>query len=222
MSTPHIILTAGPTVEPIDPVRFLSNHSSGRQGYALAAALAARGARVTLVSGPVTLDAPAGITLVKVQTALEMREAVMAALPADAFIGVAAVADWRPATRHAMKLKTDKAGFASLQLVENPDILKDVAHLAAGRRPRLVVGFAAETAPDLAELAALARAKLARKGCDLIIANDVSGDAMGGSHNSVLIVSASGHELLPRADKAAIAAQLGDSVTALLRTPLQR
>ncbi len=222
MMTPHIIVTAGPTIEPIDPVRFLSNHSSGRQGYALAAALAARGARVTLVSGPVSIEPPAGIDLVRVQTALEMHDAVMAALPADAYIGVAAVADWRPATRHASKMKTDKAGFASLQLVENPDILKAVASLDRDRRPALVVGFAAETAADQDTLEALARAKLERKGCDLIIANDVSGDAMGGAENAALIVSRNGTEVLPRAPKEAIAAKLGDSVMALLRMPMQR
>lgn len=222
MIAPHIIVTAGPTIEPIDPVRFLSNHSSGRQGYALAAALAARGARVTLVSGPVSIEPPAGVDPVRVQTALEMHDAVMAALPADAYIGVAAVADWRPATRHASKMKTDKAGFASLQLVENPDILKTVASLDRDRRPALVVGFAAETAADPAALEALARAKLERKGCDLIIANDVSGDAMGGAENAALIVSRNGTEILPRAPKETIAAKLGDSVLALLHTPMQR
>lgn len=222
MRAPHIIVTAGPTVEPIDPVRFLSNHSSGRQGYALAAALAERSARVTLVSGPVSITPPAGVELVNVQTALEMHDAVMTALPADAFIGVAAVADWRPATRHASKMKIDKAGFASLQLVENPDILREVSHLDPARRPQLVIGFAAETAPAPEELARLATAKLERKGCDLIIANDVSGDAMGGTENSVLIVSRSGHEALPRASKSKIAAKLGDSVMALLCTPSRR
>lgn len=222
MITPHIIVTAGPTIEPIDPVRFLSNHSSGRQGYALAAALAARGARVTLVSGPVSIAPPEGIDLVRVQTALEMHDAVMAALPADAYIGVAAVADWRPASRHASKMKTDKAGFASLQLFENPDILKSVASLDGDRRPRVVVGFAAETATDPDALEALARAKLERKGCDLIIANDVSGDAMGGAENAALIVSRNGTEVLPRASKADIAAKLGNSVMALLRMPMQR
>lgn len=222
MMAPHIIVTAGPTVEPIDPVRFLSNHSSGRQGYALAAALAGRGARVTLVSGPVSIDPPAGVALVKVQTALEMRDAVMAALPADAYIGVAAVADWRPATRHASKMKTDKAGFSSLQLVENPDILKEVAGLESARRPAVVVGFAAETAPEPAALERLARAKLASKGCDLIIANDVSGDAMGGTENSVLIVSHAAARALPRMGKDEIARELGDSVMALLRAPSRR
>jgi len=221
MSAPHIVLTAGPTIEPIDPVRFLSNHSSGRQGYALAGALAQRGARVTLVSGPVGLTTPEGVTRVDVQTAIEMRDAVMAALPADAFIGVAAVADWRPAVRHTAKLKGGKAEFARLDLVENPDILKEVASLDAGRRPAVVVGFAAETAPSPDELEKLARAKLERKGCDLIIANDVSGDVMGGEENSVLIVSRETSHSLPRAGKGIIAAHLGDSVMALLRTPSQ-
>ncbi|KPP81407.1 MAG: DNA / pantothenate metabolism flavoprotein [Oceanicaulis sp. HLUCCA04] len=219
MSAPHIILTAGPTIEPIDPVRFLSNHSSGRQGFALADALAQRGAQVTLVSGPVGLPTPGGVTRVDVQTAIEMRDAVMAALPADAFIGVAAVADWRPAVRHTAKLKGEKAELTRLELVENPDILKEVARLDASRRPALVVGFAAETAPGPDELEKLARAKLERKGCDLIIANDVSGDVMGGEENSVLIVSRETSRSLPRAGKGVIAAHLGDSVMALLHTP---
>lgn len=221
MSGPHIILTAGPTVEPLDPVRFLSNRSSGRQGFALAGALAARGARVTLVSGPVALDTPQDVTRIDVETALEMQAAVMTALPADAFIGVAAVADWRPATRHVTKLKTDKAGFARLELVENPDILKSVASLDAGRRPRLVAGFAAETAPEPEALEALARAKMARKGCDLIIANDVSGSAMGGDTNAVLIVTPDGTEALAQAPKTEIAARLAVSVLALLPPPFQ-
>lgn len=222
MTPPHIIITAGPTIEPIDPVRFLSNRSSGKQGYALAAALAERGARVTLVSGPVSQATPPGVTRMDVETALEMMAAVEAALPADAFIGVAAVADWRPATRHATKLKVDKAGFANLKLAENPDILKEVARLPAARRPRLVAGFAAETEQDSVRLEALARAKMARKGCDLIIANDVSGDAMGGEENSVLIVSPGESRALPRMSKDAIARELGDSVMALLRKPSRR
>lgn len=216
MSAPHIILTAGPTIEPIDPVRFLSNRSSGKQGYALAGALAARGARVTLVSGPVSLETPPGVTRIDVETALEMMAAVEAALPADAFVGVAAVADWRPAERHAQKLKTDKAGFASLKLAENPDILRTIAHLPPDRRPALVIGFAAETAPDPAILEAMAREKMQRKGCDLIIANDVSDGVMGGDRNTVLVVSEQKTSNLPSADKSAIAAQLADTVMALL------
>ncbi len=216
MSAPHIILTAGPTIEPIDPVRFLSNRSSGKQGYALADALATRGARVTLVSGPVSLATPPGVTCIDVETALEMMEAVKAALPADAFIGVAAVADWRPAERHFTKLKVNKAGFASLKLAENPDILRTIAHLPPDRRPGLVVGFAAETEPDQTTLTARAEEKMQRKGCDLIIANDVSDGIMGGDHNNVLVVSKEKITILPAAEKSVIAAQLADTVMDLL------
>lgn len=216
MSAPHIILTAGPTIEPIDPVRFLSNRSSGKQGYALAGALAARGARVTLVSGPVGLETPPGVTRIDVETASEMMAAVETALPADAFISVAAVADWRPAERHTTKLKVDKTGFASLTLTENPDILRTIAHLPPARRPRLVVGFAAETAPDPAGLEALAREKLQRKGCDLIIANDVSGNVMGGDANTVLIVSKDSTLATPWSSKHDIAVRIADTVLPLL------
>lgn len=216
MSAPHIILTAGPTIEPIDPVRFLSNRSSGKQGYALAGALAARGARVTLVSGPVSLETPPDVTRIDVETALEMMAAVEAALPADVFVGVAAVADWRPAERHAQKLKTDKAGFASLKLAENPDILRTIAHLPPDRRPALVIGFAAETEADPVALETLAHQKMRRKNCDMIIANDVSGGVMGGDHNTALVVSKEGTSKLPHADKSVIAAQLADTVMALL------
>lgn len=217
MSAPHIILTAGPTIEPVDPVRFLSNRSSGKQGYALAGALAARGARVTLVSGPVSLETPPGVTRIDVETACEMMAAVEAALPADAFIGVAAVADWRPAERHTTKLKVDKAGFASLKLAENPDILRTVAQLPPGKRPALVVGFAAETAPDPHTLEVLARQKMQRKGCDIIIANDVSAGAMGGDYNTVMMVDPENTATLPPANKADIAASLANTVIALLR-----
>ncbi len=221
MSAPHIILTAGPTIEPIDPVRFLSNRSSGKQGYALAGALAARGARVTLVSGPVNLETPPGVTRINVETACEMMAAVEAALPADAFIGVAAVADWRPAERHTTKLKVDKAGFASLKLTENPDILRTIARLPQERRPGLVVGFAAETAPDPHTLEMLARQKMQRKGCDIIIANDVSGDVMGGDANTVQIVSKKNTRRLPYSDKHVIADHIADTVMALLGNGLK-
>ena len=221
MSAPHIILTAGPTIEPIDPVRFLSNRSSGKQGYALAGALAARGARVTLVSGPVNLETPPGVTRIDVETACEMMAAVEAALPANAFIGVAAVADWRPAERHTTKLKVDKAGFASLTLTENPDILRAIARLPQERRPGLVVGFAAETAPDPHTLEMLARQKMQRKGCDIIIANDVSAGAMGGDYNTVMVVDPENTTTLPAANKADIAASLADTVMALLGNGLK-
>jgi phosphopantothenoylcysteine decarboxylase/phosphopantothenate--cysteine ligase len=201
MAGRHAIVTAGPTQEPIDPVRYLANRSSGRQGFAVAGALARLGARVTLVAGPVTLATPAGVSRVDVETAREMAAAVEAALPADLAVMVAAVADWHvnPA---ASKLKKD-GGPPTLVLAENPDILARIAQ-PGPRRPQLVVGFAAETD----DVAAHARSKLARKGCDLIVANDVSGDVMGGSHNEVLLVSAEGEVALPRGTKEEVAALL--------------
>lgn len=199
----HILITAGPTREPIDPVRYISNHSSGKQGYAIAAACARLGARVTLVSGPTALPDPEDVTTVRVETALQMLAAVETALPADVFIAVAAVADWRPAAPSCTKIKADKSSFASLQLVENPDILKTIGHLGTAR-PALVIGFAAETH----DVEALAIAKRLRKGCDWIVANDVSGDVMGGPENAVALVTAEGCEHWDRAPKAEIAARL--------------
>jgi phosphopantothenoylcysteine decarboxylase/phosphopantothenate--cysteine ligase len=199
------VITAGPTREPLDPVRFISNHSSGKQGYALAAALSKLGAGVKLVSGPVQLAAPQGVERISVETASEMFEAVKGQMPADIFIAVAAVADWRPATRSGAKLKL-KGGAGEgvlLQLVENPDILKRIS----GRRkdrPRLVIGFAAETN----DVEAHAIEKLSRKGCDWIIANDVSGDVMGGADNQVVLVRRQGVERWPRLDKGEVAARL--------------
>lgn len=204
-----VIVTAGPTIEPIDPVRFLSNRSSGRQGYAIAAALAGRGASVTLVSGPTCLEAPEGVTRIDVERARDMLEAVEAALPADIFIAVAAVADWRPET--AAPRKAGKAGALTLNLVENPDILRQIAGRGAGR-PRLVIGFAAETHDVLAR----ARAKRRRKGCDWIVANDVSGDAMGGADNAATLITADGETTWPRASKTHIAGQLADAITLYL------
>lgn len=201
----HILVTAGPTHEPIDPVRYIANRSSGKQGFAIAAAAAKLGARVTLVAGPVTLDTPAGVTRVNVETARQMASAVDAALPADVAILVAAVADWRsePAT---IKIKKDGNTPVPLSLIENPDIL---ATLATGsRRPGLLIGFAAETDHVLDH----ARAKLVRKGCDWIVANDVSGDVMGGSHNSVHLVTASGVESWDELPKDAVAARLLDRI----------
>lgn len=186
----HILITAGPTREPIDPVRFLSNHSSGKQGYAIASALRDMGARVTLVSGPVSLPAPAGVSVQKVETALDMLAACEASLPADVFISVAAVADWRPATASEVKLKLKGGEIpVQLQLAENPDILKTLSQ-PSPKRPGLVIGFAAETH----EVEAHARAKLDRKGCDWIIANDVSGDVMGGSDNKVSLYRRDGED----------------------------
>lgn len=182
----HVLVTAGPTHEPIDPVRYLANRSSGKQGFAIAAAAAQAGARVTLVAGPVALPTPAGVTRVDVETALEMAEAVHAALPADVAIMVAAVADWRVAAA-GQKLKKDDETPA-LTLTENPDILATVSQ--ATERPRLVIGFAAETEHVVEH----AVTKRARKGCDWIVANDVSGDVLGGARNAVHLVTADGVE----------------------------
>ncbi len=204
----HILVTAGPTHEPIDPVRFLGNRSSGKQGFAIAGALAALGARVTLVAGPVTLPTPPGVTRIDVETALAMADAVQAALPADAAIMVAAVADWRVGAA-AHKIKKGGA-LPDLKLVENPDILATVAKGPA--RPRLVVGFAAETDQVIAH----AEAKLARKGADWIVANDVSGAVMGGDDNSVHIVSAAGVDSWPALTKAEVARRLADRIATTL------
>jgi phosphopantothenoylcysteine decarboxylase/phosphopantothenate--cysteine ligase len=208
----HVLITAGPTLEPIDPVRFVSNRSSGKQGYAIAAACAAAGARVTLVSGPVALGDPAGVSVVRVETAREMLAECEAALPADAAVCVAAVADWRPEAPATQKIKKDKAGLVpALALVENPDILATLAQREA-ERPTLVVGFAAETE----KLEAHARAKLKRKGCDWIVANDVSGDVMGGDENEIMIVTADGAERLPRMAKTAAAQALAARLASAL------
>jgi len=197
------VITAGPTAEPIDPVRFLSNRSSGKQGYAIAAALAALGAEVTLVSGPTALPAPAGVTRVDVETARQMLAACEAALPADIAVCVAAVADWRPETTGTGKIKKGAGGPPVISLVENPDILATLSK--AAHRPRLVIGFAAET--DQVE--AYAQAKLARKGCDWIVANDVSiAGTMGGDDNAVAIVSGAGIERWARMAKGEVARRL--------------
>lgn len=209
MTTPHIIVTAGPTHEPIDPVRYLANRSSGKQGFAIAAALAARGARVTLIAGPVTLATPPGVTRVDVETAREMAAAVDAALPADAAIMVAAVADWRVESA-GQKIKKDGNGPPVLHLVENPDILASISK--SSRRPGLVVGFAAETETVIAN----ATAKLAKKGCDWIVANDVSGDVMGGDGNTVHLVTAGGVESWDRMAKDDVATRLADRILATL------
>ncbi|HTI66612.1 MAG TPA: bifunctional phosphopantothenoylcysteine decarboxylase/phosphopantothenate--cysteine ligase CoaBC [Caulobacteraceae bacterium] len=208
----RVLVTAGPTVEPIDPVRYLSNHSSGRQGYAIAQALARLGAEVTLVSGPTALPAPPGLTRVEVGTADQMLAACEAALPADAAVFVAAVADWRPEAAAGSKLKKAGAPPAPLRLVENPDILARIA--APGpRRPRLVVGFAAETG----DLTANARAKLASKGCDWIVANDVTlTGVMGGADNTVCLVTSTGAEPWPKASKTDVARRLAERIAAAL------
>ena len=205
----HIIVTAGPTHEPIDPVRYLANRSSGKQGFAIAGALAALGARVTLIAGPVTLPTPAGVDRIDVETALDMSAAVDATLPADAAVMVAAVADWR-VEASGQKIKKGADGPPVLHLVENPDILATLAR--SPRRPRLVIGFAAETEHVIDH----ARAKLARKGADWIVANDVSGDVMGGDANTVHIVSADGVESWEKLPKSDVAARLADRIAAAL------
>jgi len=211
----RVLITAGPTIEPIDPVRVLTNRSSGKQGYALAGALAMLGAEVTLVSGPTSLAPPSGVTRVNVETAREMLQACEDALPADAAVFVAAVADWRPAQTAGRKTKKADRG-ASLALTENPDILASIAR-PGPRRPGLVVGFAAETASDEADLEALARAKRLRKGCDWIVANDVSqAGVMGGDVNSVLFVTGEGAERLGPGSKAEIAELLAQRIEARL------
>ena len=209
----HCVVTAGPTREPLDPVRFLSNHSSGRQGYAIAGALAAEGARVTLVSGPVAIEPPRGVDLVKVETARQMLKAVEEALPADVFVSVAAVADWRPARAATKKLKIKGAGSAtpSMELAENPDILRTISNKRKNR-PALVVGFAAET-NDVEDHAA---AKLKRKGCDWIVANDVSGDVMGGTENEIALVTRGGIDRWPRLGKDEVARRLAHKIAEAL------
>ena len=203
----HVLVTAGPTHEPIDPVRYIANRSSGKQGYAIAEAAAELGARVTLVSGPTVLADPKGVRVVRIESAREMLAATEAALPADCAIFAAAVADWRVANAADEKIKKDaKARAPKLELVENPDILKTVAHEAPGRRPPLVVGFAAETENVIEH----ARRKRKAKGCDWIVANDVSPETgiMGGDRNSVHIVSASGVESWPDMAKDEVARRL--------------
>ena len=207
----HVLVTAGPTHEPIDPVRYIANRSSGKQGYAIAAAAAQLGARVTLVSGPVTLDCPRGVNRVQVATAREMAAAVLQALPADAAVMVAAVADWRTAETASEKMKKRGSAPPALHLTENPDILASVAK--GENSPRLVVGFAAETEKVIDH----AQEKLLRKGADWIVANDVSGDVMGGDLNAVHIVTPQGVEDLPEMAKGdvamAIARRIADALS---------
>ena len=207
------VVTAGPTFEPIDPVRGLTNRSSGKQGYAVAAALAELGAKVTLVSGPVALSAPPGVERVWVETAREMQAAVEAALPADVAVMSAAVADWRVDGVASGKLKKAPGGPPSLALIENPDILAGVS--APGpKRPRLVIGFAAETA----DLEANAQAKLSRKGCDWIVGNDVSGEVFGADANAVtLFTRDGGAETWPRQSKSEVARKLAARIADHLR-----
>ncbi|WP_295074497.1 bifunctional phosphopantothenoylcysteine decarboxylase/phosphopantothenate--cysteine ligase CoaBC [Tabrizicola sp.] len=210
----HVIVTSGPTHEPIDPVRYIANRSSGAQGAALAAALRDLGAQVTFVTGPAVVPPPAGVEIVRVETAREMAVAVEAALPADAAVMAAAVADWRVANASGQKLKKDGSGKApALEFAENPDILAAVSKGA--RRPRLVVGFAAETV----DVVAHATAKRARKGCDWIVANDVSPATgiMGGSENAVTLISDTGAETWPRMGKDEVARKLAARIAEALR-----
>jgi phosphopantothenoylcysteine decarboxylase/phosphopantothenate--cysteine ligase len=211
----RVLVTAGPTFEPIDPVRGLTNRSSGKQGYAIAEALAAQGAEVVLVSGPTALPTPAGVRRVEVETAVEMDAACREALPVDAAVCVAAVADWRPEAVAELKVKKAAGGGgATVRLVENPDILAGLSK-AGPDRPKLVVGFAAETH----EVEAYARQKLAKKGCDWIVANDVSagaGGVFGGDENAAILVTREGAERWPRGSKRALARKLADRIAETL------
>ncbi|MDH7789127.1 MULTISPECIES: bifunctional phosphopantothenoylcysteine decarboxylase/phosphopantothenate--cysteine ligase CoaBC [Ochrobactrum] len=214
LSGKTIVMTSGPTHEPIDPVRYIANRSSGKQGHAIAAALAKLGATVHLVSGPVTIPDPQGVKVIHVETAREMQAAVESHFPADAAVMVAAVADWRTANAADQKIKKQPGESApTLSMVENPDILAGVGHSA--KRPGLVVGFAAETQDVLAN----AGRKLEKKGADWIVANDVSGDVMGGDRNRVRILSRTGIEEWPEMSKEQVAEKLAEKIAgALLET----
>lgn len=202
----HIVVTAGPTHEPIDPVRYIANRSSGKQGFAIAAALAQRGATVSLITGPVDLPTPANVTRIDVETAAQMHEAVGAALPADVAVMVAAVADWRVAHVADQKLKKGDGDPPPLQLSRNVDILAALAN--DPRRPRLLIGFAAETERVVEHAAA----KRVRKGADWIVANDVSGDVMGGDANTVHLVTNAGAESWEHLPKTVVAQRLADRI----------
>ena len=212
LSGQRVLVTSGPTSEPIDPVRFIANRSSGKQGHAIAAAAAAAGADVTLVSGPVNLPDPPGLAVVRVETARQMLAAVERALPADVAVFAAAVADWRPQQASRNKIKKQSRP-PTLELVENPDILSTVAHMTSGR-PRLVIGFAAETDHVVAH----AKVKLAKKGCDWIVANDVSPETgvMGGDVNTIHIVTVDGVESWPPRAKDDVARALVGRIAAAL------
>ncbi len=201
----HVLVTSGPTHEPIDPVRYIANRSSGKQGHAIAAAAARAGARVTLVSGPVSIPHPVGVTVIPVETATEMLAAVERSLPADIAVFCAAVADWHVASQSGEKLKKTDAGPPALSLSPNPDILSTIGHLTTNR-PSLIVGFAAETS----NVIDYARGKLEKKACDLIVANDVGGDSgvMGGEMNTVHIVSKDAIDSWPKLSKVEVAERL--------------
>ena len=207
----HVLVTAGPTWEAIDPVRYIANRSSGKQGFAIAAAAAALGAKVTLVAGPVSLKTPAGVNRIDVESAEDMAAAVRAALPADVAVMVAAVADWRPKEYRSEKIKKRGSAPPALMLTENPDILTNLAGGAG--RPELVIGFAAETENVIEN----AKAKRKRKVVDWIVANDVSGDVMGGDLNRVHIISSDGVETLDEMPKSAVAMALAERIAASLK-----
>jgi phosphopantothenoylcysteine decarboxylase/phosphopantothenate--cysteine ligase len=214
LSGVRALVTSGPTHEPIDPVRYIANRSSGRQGHAIAAALARRGAATVLVSGPTGEADPAGVAVTRVETAREMLEACRAALPVDVAVCAAAVADWRPAEAAGNKLKKAKTRVPALALVENPDILATLA-AAGNERPRLVVGFAAETENVVGN----AQTKRAQKGADWILANDVSpaSGTFGGDSNTIHLVSAAGTEDWPRMTKQEVADRLAERIAASLK-----
>ena len=217
LSGRHVLVTSGPTHEPIDPVRYIANRSSGRQGHAIAAALVGLGARVTLVSGPGTVPDPVGATVVRVESAREMLDACQAALPADAAVFAAAVADWRVANASDGKIKKQPGAAApALELVPNPDILATIA-TAGPRRPKVVVGFAAETD----DLLVNAQSKLVRKNADFIVANDVSPDTgiMGGTENAVHLIAAAGVEEWPRLAKEEVAQRLAARIADAICRP---
>ncbi len=205
----HVLVTSGPTHEPIDPVRYIANRSSGAQGTAIARALAGLGAQVTFVTGPADVPPPQGVHVIRVQTAQEMLEAVQGAPSADAAVFAAAVADWQVANAGASKIKKDGSGLPKLEFAENPDILATVSQMVTGR-PKLVVGFAAETD----DVVANATAKRQRKGCDWIVANDVSPATgiMGGSENAVTLITDAGAEDWPRMSKDAVAVALAKRI----------
>ncbi|MEL7490379.1 MAG: bifunctional phosphopantothenoylcysteine decarboxylase/phosphopantothenate--cysteine ligase CoaBC [Pseudomonadota bacterium] len=213
----RILLTAGPTHEPIDPVRYIANRSSGKQGYALAVALRNLGADVTLVSGPTELTPPAGVETVQVESARQMMAASQAALPVDCAICCAAVADYRPEIETEHKIKKERGGLTNLPLAENPDILKTISRLPEGR-PELVVGFAAETD----DIVNHAQSKRARKGCDWIVANDVSAGAhcaMGGEKNAIILISEDGEEAWPEMPKSEVAERLAARIARAFASP---
>jgi phosphopantothenoylcysteine decarboxylase/phosphopantothenate--cysteine ligase len=206
LSGQRILVTAGPTHEAIDPVRYIANRSSGRQGFAIAAAAADLGAEVTLIAGPVHLATPPGVARIDVETAIEMQAEVEKALPVDAAILVAAVADWRAVQAPEQKIKKDGGIIPALNLTENPDILASLAKHP--NRPKLLIGFAAETE----KIVEHAQAKLTKKGCDWIVANDVSGDVMGGANNAFHIITKDGVESWPESAKDVIARKLMEKV----------